>query len=91
MQGGTHMASIDGLTWCAVAAELAAKLIGSRVDKVFQPHSHTIVLSLRQPGHSYFLSLCGLPNSAAVLLLEERPETPSQAPAFCMLDRKSVV
>ena len=82
------MASIDGLTWCAVAAELAAKLIGSRVDKVFQPHSHTIVLSLRQPGHSYFLSLCGLPNSAAVLLLEERPETPSQAPAFCMLLRK---
>ena len=82
------MASIDGLTWCAVAAELAAKLIGSRVDKVFQPHSHTIVLSLRQPGHSYFLSLCGLPNSAAVLLLDERPETPSQAPAFCMLLRK---
>ncbi|WP_319402886.1 NFACT family protein [uncultured Anaeromusa sp.] len=82
------MASIDGLTWCAVAAELAAKLIGSRVDKVFQPHSHTIVLSLRQPGHSYFLSLCGLPNSAAILLLEERPETPSQAPAFCMLLRK---
>ena len=82
------MASIDGLTWCAVAAELAAKLIGSRVDKVFQPHSHTIVLSLRQPGHSYFLSLCGLPNSAAVLILEERPETPSQAPAFCMLLRK---
>lgn len=82
------MASIDGLTWCAVAAELSAKLIGSRVDKVFQPHSHTIVLSLRQPGHSYFLSLCGLPNSAAVLLLDERPETPSQAPAFCMLLRK---
>nr|WP_320145627.1 NFACT family protein [uncultured Anaeromusa sp.] len=82
------MASIDGLAWCAVAAELSAKLIGSRVDKVFQPHSHTIVLSLRQPGHSYFLSLCGLPNSAAILLLEERPETPSQAPAFCMLLRK---
>lgn len=82
------MASIDGLAWCAVASELSAQLLGSRVDKVFQPSQHTIVLSLRQPGQSYFLSLSGHPAAAGLLLLPERPETPAEAPAFCMLLRK---
>ena len=42
--------SLDGIAIHALADELAASLIGARIDKIQQPDSSTILLSLRQPG-----------------------------------------
>jgi len=80
--------SLDGAFLHIVRNELMP-LVGSRVDKVYQPSREEIVLSLRtlRDGNKKLI-LSANSMSARVHLTEAQFENPQQPPMLCMLMRK---
>ena len=79
---------LDSVTVSALAAELRPQVTGARIDKVQQPERDLILLSLRGPGGSCKLAVCGGVGTARVHVTEAAYENPAQPPMFCMLLRK---
>ncbi len=80
--------SLDGAFLHIVKSELMP-LIGSRVDKVYQPSREELVLSLRTPRDgARKLILSANSMSARVNLTAAAFENPQQPPMLCMLLRK---
>ena len=83
--------SLDGALLHCVKEELSA-LIGSRVDKIYQPSREEIVLSLRmlnsadKSAKKLIFSANG--TAARVHLTTSEFENPQKPPMFCMLLRK---
>lgn len=80
--------SFDGITLNAVKQELEKLLVGSRVDKVYQPEKQTIILKFRIRSGSPYLLLSSRADAARVHLVDTKPESPKQPPVFCMVLRK---
>ncbi|MCR5826733.1 MAG: NFACT family protein [Oscillospiraceae bacterium] len=80
--------SLDAICLHALVGELAAELVGARIDKVQQPSRDQIILSLR--GHDRVL-LSANPNQPRIQFTRETRENPAQPPMFCMLLRKHLV
>ncbi|WAH35505.1 Rqc2 family fibronectin-binding protein [Alicyclobacillus dauci] len=83
---------MDGLTMRRLSLELAGSLTGSKIEKIYQPASTDLVLSLRGPGKSAQRLLISAHKQFARvhLLMDERPENPQEPPMFCMLLRKYI-
>ncbi len=79
---------MDGLTLTFMTRELQALLVGGRVDKVAQPDSDAVVLTVRSQGGNHKLLLCCNANRARIQLTELPFENPAEPPMFCMLLRK---
>ncbi len=80
--------SLDGAFLHIVRNELLP-LLGSRVDKVYQPSREELVLSLRTPHDgTKKLILSANSMSARVNLTDASFENPQQPPMLCMLLRK---
>lgn len=80
--------SLDGIAIHALADQLQQQLVGSRIDKIQQPDASTVILSVRQPGHSGKLLLsCNAQTARIALTTGSRP-SPAQPPLFCMVLRK---
>ncbi|MCR5005583.1 MAG: NFACT family protein [Clostridiales bacterium] len=85
--------AFDGITIFAVCRELGEALQGGRIDKIYQPDDHEIILQMRRAkdgggSETKRLLLTTLANSPRLHLTERRPENPLQPPMFCMLLRK---
>ena len=81
--------SLDGAFLHSVIAEMEAKkLVGGRVDKVYQPSREEIIVSLRTFGGAEKILLSADSSSARVCLTNTSPENPKQPPMLCMLMRK---
>jgi predicted ribosome quality control (RQC) complex YloA/Tae2 family protein len=80
--------SFDGIVLRAVTMELATKLSGARIDKIYQPAKQQIILTLRQKEASYKLLLSSLAQEARVHLVSQTTPNPPQPPVFCMVLRK---
>ena len=81
--------SLDGAFLHSVIAEMEGrKLIGSRVDKVYQPSREEIIVSLRTFGGTEKILLSADSSSARVCLTNTSPKNPKQPPLLCMLMRK---
>ena len=80
--------SLDGIAIHALADELHEQLAGARIDKIQQPDSTTIVLSVRQPGRNDKLLLSCNPQTARIGLSGSSKPNPMQPPLFCMVLRK---
>ncbi|BBB93016.1 MAG TPA: NFACT family protein [Methylomusa anaerophila] len=80
--------SLDGLSLAPLVAEIHNKLAGGRVEKIFQPEPHSLLLWLRQPGASLRLMISVNPERSEIHLTETLPENPATPPNFCMLLRK---
>ena len=78
----------DGFSTSALVRELETMLLRSRVDHIAQPYPLEIIITLRQPGQSFPLTLSANPVFPRVHLLEEVPASPTTPPNFCMLLRK---
>ena len=83
--------AFDGIITKAVIAELKTSLIGSKVNKVFEPTKNDIVLSLYNNGTNYALNLCINPESCRISLTAYSKPNPQVAPNFCMLLRKYLI
>lgn len=82
--------AFDGITTKAVIAELQEQLIGGKVNKVFQPTKHEIVLSIYNRAN-YMLLLSANPDECRLHLTKHTKPNPQNAPNFCMLLRKYLV
>lgn len=82
--------AFDGITTRAVIAELQKQLIGGKVNKVFQPTKHEIVLSIYNRAN-YMLLLSASPDECRLHLTKHTKPNPQNAPNFCMLLRKYLV
>ncbi len=80
--------ALDGSVLCALKNEFTKKLIGARVEKVYQPERDEIVLSIRNFKDSYKLLLCAHPSFARVGFISVTKDNPDTPPLFCMLLRK---
>jgi predicted ribosome quality control (RQC) complex YloA/Tae2 family protein len=82
--------SLDGFSLYAAAAELDKKLTGGRIDRVFQPNKHTILLQIRQPRQNYTLHISILPQNPVIGLIDRQFDNPPAPPTFCMVLRKQI-
>lgn len=49
--------AFDGITVSAIKAEIEDKILGGRIDKVYQPEKDEIILGIRSMGQAYKLLL----------------------------------
>ena len=81
--------SLDGAFLHSVIHEMEErKLIGGRVDKIYQPSREEIIVSIRTYDGMQKILLSADSSSARVCLTETSPENPKQPPMLCMLMRK---
>lgn len=80
--------ALDGVAVCALTKELKEKLIGLRIDKIYQPEHDEIHITLYGFGNSYRLLLTANANVARVCFTNTAKPNPAQPPMFCMLLRK---
>ena len=80
--------TLDGITCQLLANELNKELEGKRVDKIYMPDRHTVILHIRFTGGYRKLLISIDPGSPRVCFAENTAENPSIPPSFCMLLRK---
>lgn len=78
----------DGLVLAAVKKELNEKLVGGRIERVYQPDKDEIVLYVHRPGFRGRLLLSAKAANARVHLTSAARENPVTPPLFCMVLRK---
>lgn len=80
----------DALTMAAVKDELNKTITNGRIEKAYQPQKDLVLLDIFHPYPRRTLQLLVSVNSRFTRghLVTDRPENPSQPPAFCMLLRK---
>lgn len=80
--------SLDGLSLSFLVQELHNRLIGGRIDKIFQPQKTTLLLTIRLANETVRLLLSAAPEHPRFQITETALENPEAPPAFCMLLRK---
>ena len=81
--------ALDGAFLRVIRNELAAVLIGARVDKIYQPSKDEIIITLRTRNMGGFrLLMSANANHARVHFTKQAVENPKVPPMFCMLLRK---
>lgn len=79
--------ALDGAFLHLVKKELEF-LIGSRVDKIYQPSREQMIIGLRYRGGNSRLLFSAAADSARVHITEKDIDNPAVPPMFCMLMRK---
>ena len=79
--------ALDGAFLFCIRQELE-KLIGSRIDKIYQPARDELVLSFRAKGGAERVLFSVSADAARVHITQTTPENPAVPPMFCMLLRK---
>ena len=80
--------SLDGITTHFLAKELNERLVGGRIDKIYQPDRYDIILSVRQESTNCRVLLSANPAGPRIHISTSTRENPALAPSFCMLLRK---
>ncbi len=83
--------ALDGLVIHSIVDELHKKLLGGKIDKVYQPENDEIVLHIRNNKENFKIVLsCSASNPRVYLASDYKKENPINAPMFCMLFRKYI-
>ncbi len=80
--------ALDGVFLRHIKKELEESIIGSKVDKIYQPARDQIILSMRSREGSEKLLLSARANSPRVNITSVQAENPKVPPMLCMLLRK---
>ena len=80
--------SFDGIVTNSVVNELSDKILGGKIDKIYQQEADEILLLIRNKGENHKLLLSASSNNPRIYLTEYSKENPSSPPMFCMLLRK---
>lgn len=83
--------AFDGFITKAIVSELKNTIIGSKVNKVYEPTKNEVILSLYNCGNNYNLDLCANPESCRICLTSYSRPNPQNAYNFCMLLRKYLI
>lgn len=83
--------ALDGLVIHSIVDELNNKLLGGKIDKVYQPENDEVILHIRNNKENFKLVLsCSSSNPRVYLANNYKKENPINAPMFCMLFRKYI-
>ncbi|HWQ73099.1 MAG TPA: NFACT RNA binding domain-containing protein [Desulfitobacteriaceae bacterium] len=82
--------AMDGVTIAHLVSELAPRLAGARIDKVYQPEKEEIHLLLRNSGRQFRLLLNVNATAARFNISDENKQNPQTPPMFCMILRKHI-
>lgn len=80
--------ALDGIFLNSIKDDLNNKLIGGRIDKIYQPDKNEIIISVRNGGENYKLLITSVSSNPRVQLTNITRKNPEQPPMFCMLMRK---
>jgi len=80
--------AFDGIITFAITKELAKRLTGGKIEKVYQPETDELIFHIHAHGENYKLYASCASSHARVHLLTESPVNPQTPLAFCMLLRK---
>lgn len=83
--------AFDGIVTNSVINELKEKLIGGRVDKVYQQEKDEILIYIHSKGTNYRLVISASSNNPRIYLTEHSKKNPASPPMFCMILRKHLV
>ncbi|MBO8434323.1 MAG: NFACT family protein [Tyzzerella sp.] len=82
--------ALDGITLSNIVSELRQKLIGGRIDKIYQPLNDEIILSVRSLGKNLKILLTANSSHPRIHITEIQKDNPNVAPMFCMVLRKYI-
>ena len=82
--------AFDGIVTKAITSELQ-QLIGSRMDKVYEPNKNDIILGFYLNGVNYALNICTNTQNYRLHLTTHTKPNPKNALNFCMLLRKYLI
>ena len=83
--------SYDGFVTHSVVHELNGKILGGKIDKIYQPESDEIIILVRTFDGNYRLLLSASASNARVHLTTSKRENPMTPPMLCMLMRKHLL
>lgn len=78
----------NGILLNSLLTELKEKLIGGRINKIYQPSDKELTFTIRSNGNNHLLYVSAHSNYAQVNLIDSKLENPVKPPNFCMLMRK---
>lgn len=82
--------ALDGITVNSIVCELTDKLLGGRIDKIYQPQKDEIIISVRSIGSNFKLLMSANPSHPRIQLTSVNKDNPMTPPMFCMVLRKHV-
>lgn len=82
--------SLDGFVLNALVNELNREFSGARIEKIHQPHPHTLTILLGGKGKKQRLISSVDPQLPKFLVSTEQHENPLTPPFFCLLLRKFI-
>ncbi len=82
--------AFDGAFLHTISNEVSSVVVGSRIDKVYQPSRNEIVFSIRANGNNLKLLLSADPSCPRMHFTEAELDNPASPPMFCMLLRKHI-
>lgn len=83
--------AMDGIFIYKLTKELKEKLIGGRIDKVYQPEKDEMTLFVNNNKRNYIVEISADSNLPHITLTDTKKENPDQPPMFCMLMRKNLI
>ena len=78
----------DVITLSAAVRELQSTLAGGRIEKIYQPETDEITLSVKVARKASTLVISANPSHPRIHITTQKKENSYTAPAFCMLLRK---
>lgn len=82
--------ALDGITVAGIVSELNQKLIGGRIDKIYQPLSDEILFTVRSTGENFKVLVSANSNHPRIHITQIQKENPISPPMFCMVMRKYI-
>ena len=83
--------AFDGLINYTISDELQNHIINGKIDKIFEPNDHEILLGIYCNGIKYALNIVVSSNHYRVCLTTSSKPNPTFAPNFCMVLRKHLL
>lgn len=83
--------ALDGVFLRSVKTELEDKLIGARVDKIYQPSREEVVFQMRGTKGTYKMLVSTGAGTARVHITDTEIDNPKVPPMFCMFLRKHLM
>lgn len=80
--------SFDGVVTKAVIEELNEKILGGKIDKIYQPEKDELIINIHNRGKNHRLLISASSNNPRIYLTKNSKKNPTNPPMFCMLLRK---
>lgn len=80
--------SFDGIVTKSIVSQLREKLLGGKIEKIYQPEKEQLFLFIHSKGQKHTLFLSAQSNHSAIYITDNKPINPPEPGGFCMLLRK---